>query len=186
MATFMVLLMAATWTSAYGLFDEWAACPARCIPTGRDELYGETFRWAIATTYFLVTQYSSITIVGRAETFRRNIRELDNSTQSWLRDLPALREMYKVVRNIALLSRFCWFSEILELLEMLAWFIVNCYWVFQNRQNAASVYGTSRKGLQERAKEDEWGFGQIVPLLLLMLPVMVFSSTYQGTLHLRA
>jgi hypothetical protein len=60
------------------------------------------------------------------------------------------------------------------------WFIANCYFVAQTRYAAGDVYGYSLVGLKERAKEDEWGFGQIVPLLLLMLPTMTSVATWHG------
>jgi hypothetical protein len=58
-------------------------------------------------------------------------------------------------------------SEFFELLEMMVWFLANCYWVSGNRAAAKWVFDTSADGRKERAKEDEWGFGQIVPLFLL-------------------
>jgi hypothetical protein len=54
-----------------------------------------------------------------------------------------------------------------ELLQMMAWFSVNCYWVRGNRDAGEEVRGNTIAGEKERSKEDEWGFGQIVPLVLL-------------------
>jgi hypothetical protein len=62
----------------------------------------------------------------------------------------------------------------------MGWFIVNFYFVAETRYAVGDVYGHSLVGLQERAKEDEWGFGQIAPLLLLMLPAMTFMMTWHG------
>lgn len=186
MITFMMLLMAATWTSAYALWDDWADCPARCIPTGRHELHGVPFKWAIATTYFLVSQYLSYTlqlgekIMGRAENLRTRVCDIDKSAQAYLKTSPMLRKVYKILRIVGLSWRFYNFSEFFELIEMMAWFSVNCHWVSQNRQAASSVFGYSSQGRKERAKEDEWGFGQVVPVLLLMLPAMTFMSAYHG------
>lgn len=42
-------------------------------------------------------------------------------------------------------------------------------------------YGDSRSGGLERTKVDDQGFGQIVPLFLLMLLLMPFIGTDHGT-----
>ncbi|KAF2031541.1 hypothetical protein EK21DRAFT_110911 [Setomelanomma holmii] len=48
----------------------------------------------------------------------------------------------------------------------------------QQPSGGQDVFGDSTSGRKEREKEDEWGFGQIVPLFLLMLPLMTFIGTY--------
>ncbi|KAF2631136.1 hypothetical protein BU25DRAFT_224915 [Macroventuria anomochaeta] len=53
------LLMAAVWITAYHFWDDWARCPARCIPKGTESFRDTPFHWAIASTYFLITQYGS-------------------------------------------------------------------------------------------------------------------------------
>jgi hypothetical protein len=186
MLVFLGLLMAATWHTAYGLWDDWASCPARCIPKGRNNMGGEPLAWAIASTYFLVTQYTSYAmalgerILGRAEALRTRTRKVDDAVEERLKEIPVVLLMYKGVRGLAVVWRFYNFSEFFELLEMMAWFLANCYWVSQNREAAKDVFGNSTRGKKERAREDEWGFGQIVPVLLLMLPLMTFFSTYHG------
>jgi hypothetical protein len=87
---------------------------------------------------------------------------------------------YRIARIISLSLRYLLFSEFVEVSEMLAWFIANCVFAFQNRAIAELVFGDSEMGRKERAKEDEVGFGQIVPLLLLMLPAMTFVGTWHG------
>lgn len=186
MLVFLGLLIAATWHTAYGLWDEWASCPARCIPKGRSNMGGEPLGWAVASTYFMVVQYTSYAmaigerILGRAKTLRNHTHKFDDAMTKRLKASPAALLMYKAVRGLAVLWRWFNFSEFIELLEMMAWFLANCYWVSQNRAAAEDVFGHSAQGRKERAREGEWGFGQIVPVLLLMLPVMVFSGTYHG------
>jgi hypothetical protein len=92
MLVVMGFLMAATWQSAHRLWDDWANCPARCIPTGRNNLGGQPLKWAIASTYFLVTQYSFYAmsigekILGRAETFRACTRRAHEKVESSLKN----------------------------------------------------------------------------------------------------
>jgi hypothetical protein len=173
MAVFFGLLMAATWMSAHRDWDEWADCPARCIPKGIQNVGGVPIAWAIATTYFMVTQYSSCAmqlgekIMGRATGLRKRTRDVDKGLRARLKSRPILLKAYKVLRLVLVSWRFYNWSEFFELLEMMVWFLANCYWVAGNRAAAKWVFDTSADGRNERAKEDEWGFGQIVPLFLL-------------------
>ena len=61
-----------------------------------------------------------------------------------------------------------------------AWFSVNCCFVSQSRAHGEEVFGPLPEGRGERRKEDDLGFGQLVPLLLLILPLMTFTSTYHS------
>jgi hypothetical protein len=182
----MGLLMAATWQSSYRLWDDWANCPARCIPTGKRDLGGQPLKWAIASTYFLVTQYSFYAmnigekILGRAENLRARTRRANKKVELSLKNYRVILILYRRLCNIAMGWRYYNFSEFIELLEMMAWFCANCYWVSQNRALAKDIFGNTESGRKELAKESEWGFGQIVPVLLLMLPIMTFIGTYHG------
>jgi hypothetical protein len=163
MLMFFYLLMIATWASAYREWDNWAHCPARCIPKGRRNVGGEPLAWAIATTYFLVTQYSTYTmqlgekIMGRATFLRKSARDADKGITTRLQKRPILLATYKVLRFAVLAWRFYNWSEVCELFQMIAWFSVNCYWVRGNREAGKEVFGNTITGEKERAKEDEWG-----------------------------
>jgi hypothetical protein len=182
------LLITATWTTASREWDaDWAACPVRCIPSGRNNLGGPPLAWAIATTCFLVLQYGPYFVMldeaklRRATLVQGRIRAFNNEVGTRLAGYVILLKIYDIIRCIAVC---CWYwicSEFAELLESTVWFIANCYWVVGDR--ALDVYGDSALGKKEQAKENYWGFGQIVPLLLLMLPVMTFIATWHGRCH---
>jgi hypothetical protein len=112
MAVFFGLLMAATWMSAYRDWDEWADCPARCIPKGIQNIGGVPMAWAIATTYFMVTQYSSYAmqlgekIMGRATVFRKRTRDVDKGVRTRLKDRPILLKVYNLLRAVLVGWRF--------------------------------------------------------------------------------
>lgn len=173
MLVFFCLLTTATWASVYREWDDWADCPARCIPKDRQNLGGEPLAWAIATTYFLVTQYSAYAmqlgekIMGRATFLRKKAHNADKGITTRLRKRHTLFDIYKLLRFAVLTWRFYNWSEVCELLQMMAWFSVNCYWVRGNREAGEEVFGNTIAGEKERSKEDECGFGQIVPLVLL-------------------
>ena len=120
-------------------------------------------------------------VVGRAEYIRGRFNTVSWNVQTRLQNAqPFARIAYRITRIFALTLRYFLFSELIAVLEMLAWFIANCVFALQNRAAAGWVFGSSQQGKQERAKEDEVGFGQIVPLLLLMLPLMTFVGTWHG------
>ena len=63
-----------------------------------------------------------------------------------------LESVYHIARKVTLTLRYFLFSDVIEVVEMLAW-------LFQNRATADWVIGDSEMGGKERAKEDEVGFG---------------------------
>lgn len=83
--------------------------------------------------------------------------------------------MIRNIRKAALIWRFWSFSDVTELVTMLAWFVANTYWTWQDK-----LAGYRLMNQKEWTRENEMGFGQIVPLVLLMLPLMVFMETYHG------
>jgi hypothetical protein len=186
MLTFFGLLLAAIWITAFSLWDDWAGCPVRCIPKGTKNLSGVPFQWAVASTCFLVTEYTtylmlfSEQILGPFQDLRTKCHTQSESAQDRLADYPRGSMIYRVCRKVALWARYLYFSELWDLTTVMAWSATNCVFVAQNRALSERVFGPSVEGRKERGKEDELGFGQIVPLLLLMLPVMTFISTYQG------
>lgn len=68
-------------------------------------------------------------------------------------------------------------SAALEIVGMSGWFGAGVYWLLDDRNNG-------QKLLRQAGAEDEnnWnGFGQIVPLFLLLLPTVMAVETYFGT-----
>lgn len=159
------------------------------IPAGTANLGGIPLRWAIATSYFLISKYAFWTmqigekiVYGRATRLRQSCHGMSEALRKHLEKRTSTQSLYLVLRKVAMAWRYFTFSAFTELLDVLAWFAANCYFVAGNRALGEWVYGTSSRGRQERATEDDMGFGQIVPLFLLMLPAMTFISTWHGRL----
>lgn len=66
-------------------------------------------------------------------------------------------------------------SETEGVLEQGAWFALGVFWTVTDLRG-----GHSAMEAGELEKEKEWGFGQMVPLFLLILPVMQFIETFNG------
>jgi hypothetical protein len=182
---FFVLLLAGQWVTAFKDWDNMYECPAACVPSGVKELGGQPLGWAIATTYFLVAGYSQWTmqlgekLLDREKVIRRRARVFASNTDRVLsrrlEHYPKTLGLIRSTRKAALIWRFWTFSDVTELVTMLAWFIANTYWTWQDK---SAGYGLMSQ--KEWTRENVMGFGQIVPLVLLMLPLMVFLETYHG------
>lgn len=182
---FFGLVLTVTWITAYEEWDNMYECPATCVPKGVKELGGQPLGWAVATTYLLVVSYTQWSlqlgerIFDQDKTVRRWCRvksaNFDEALQRRLHHLPTVIKIWKGVGKLALLWRFWLFSDATELATMLAWFIANCYWTISDK-----LVGYEILSDEEWRRENEMGFGQIVPLVLLMLPVMTFIDAYHG------
>lgn len=66
-------------------------------------------------------------------------------------------------------------SEIFEVLFQIAWFGLGIRWVVEDRRRGHRIMSHDEKDV-----EDMLGFGQLVPILLLTLPVMAFLEACYG------
>ncbi|KAF2998503.1 hypothetical protein E8E13_003822 [Curvularia kusanoi] len=186
MIVFLGLLIAATWITAHRLNDDWYGCPMRCVLQQSRGLGGVPLNWAIASTVFLITQYFSIMlqigerIIGRANSLRARVRSIDRCLTQRAEAHAYVAIVYRLLRSGIGGLRFYYFSEFVMIIEVMAWFIANCVFAAQNRAASHDVFGYSSEGVRERHKEDDLGFGQIVPLLLLVIPFLTFISTYHS------
>ncbi|KAF2871775.1 hypothetical protein BDV95DRAFT_48875 [Massariosphaeria phaeospora] len=170
MLVFFALLMAATWQTAGAAWDDMYDCPAACVPRA---VGGSPLAWAVGTSYLLVSLYTLYLAQIGEKVFGRHARvdALLNGPPPKSPSVP-----YRVVRSAALALRFWIYADVTELLVMLLWFGLNCWWAFANR-----AAGQALMGAGEWRRENQWGFGQLVPMLLLMLPAMAFLEAYTGT-----
>lgn len=169
---FFVLLLAGQWVTASRKWENMYECPAVCVPVSLKELGGQPLGWAIATTYFLLTSYSfsamqlSENILDREKVCRMRVRvflaNTDRDVSRWIGNHPKTLGMKRGLRNIVLIWRFWIFSDVTELVTMLGWFSVNTFWTWQNRLSGYRLMSS-----EEWTRENEMGFGQIVPLVLL-------------------
>ncbi|TLS30353.1 hypothetical protein PpBr36_03211 [Pyricularia pennisetigena] len=64
-------------------------------------------------------------------------------------------------------------SELWHIVELLCWFGFGVFWLVQDRG-----FGQSEMEEAQREKEQEVGFGQLIPLILLVLPFMQLIEAY--------
>ncbi|KAI9048545.1 hypothetical protein LZ554_007378 [Drepanopeziza brunnea f. sp. 'monogermtubi'] len=91
---------------------------------------------------------------------------------------PHRRSWYVVYRVALLAVQAFWFffaSELFDVLFQVAWFSLSIIWTVQDRNLAHSMMLK-----EDRKTEDMMGSGQLVPILLLVLPAMPILETFYG------
>ena len=200
MVAMAVLLFVANAYSGYVDWDDSTAWPMRCVASELKKDLSGNFRgeprlFMAVWSVFLLTNYpiAILALFERVsartrsfidEAFRVSVIEL-----AQLKDTGKLRRKYgsrAATRQHGTFLREAWYcvkisfffvlrlmhSDPFFILEDTFWYIFNLYYLFQWRQDY-------RCDLAEIGKEDEIsGFGQILPLILLLLPLMAFSEAY--------
>jgi hypothetical protein len=70
----------------------------------------------------------------------------------------------------------CWYffaSETVAVLEISVWFSLGLWWLVSDRKNGHSAMDPSEKGA-----ENVLGFGQLVPIFLLLIPILQFFESF--------
>ncbi|EQB59518.1 hypothetical protein CGLO_00076 [Colletotrichum gloeosporioides Cg-14] len=90
------------------------------------------------------------------------------------------RSIITRMRNIGILLRISWGLMLYTYLDILSSELVDTYWLF-----TLAIWGTVRL-LRVRASvdidENKWGFGQILPVFLLIGPVVAFAVPFLGAM----
>ncbi|KAL2073276.1 hypothetical protein VTL71DRAFT_10600 [Oculimacula yallundae] len=101
---------------------------------------------------------------------RWKIQGLDKRVKDRIRNLVVQPFMYRCKASLWL-----WYiasSELFEVLFQVSWFSLGRSWVHEDRKR-----GHDLMTLQEVGTEDKLGLGQLLPILLLALPVMSILET---------
>jgi len=67
-------------------------------------------------------------------------------------------------------------SETWDVIEVGAWFVLGVIWIFEHRQGGHEIMAAA--GGAEARVEDSMGFGQLLPIFLLILPLIQFWESY--------
>jgi hypothetical protein len=190
MTLMAAMLLYVCWiTGYYGWSDDFS-CPVSCI-TGSSK-GGEQLDWTIVNFVLILYAYPTAIfhhfkrarlewLIKFRHKFMDNkalrIQEIQTKVTSehmglrlaGIRCARAFRSY--VLRPILYFLT----SEFESLLEQVAWFTIGVISVLQNR-----AFGHSIMDDTEAVLEDSWGFGQLVPVLLLILPLFQFLQSWNG------
>ncbi|KAK0651134.1 hypothetical protein B0T16DRAFT_442686 [Cercophora newfieldiana] len=202
-----LLVWASVWQGDENLYDRFQ-CPAACLKSSDDGKGGEPKKWMVVNIFYVVYNYPVALFmlsrrlrqwwVDRASLRIHRIAFLDDLGDRVVRglrsvlmrvDLPAGRTLSVSAalgasiwraRPISFLIRWIphclWTilsSELLGFVEVVVWFSLGLWWVRGDRD-----YGHKLMDEAQRQTEDSWGFGQLVPWFLLVLPFMQFFESY--------
>ncbi|KAI1381598.1 hypothetical protein F4677DRAFT_403556 [Hypoxylon crocopeplum] len=113
------------------------------------------------------------------------LRQVDTRTQSRVMSIAVVcRILQSGLLSVVIRSSF-WilFIPTLTILELLRSQIINLWRIYSVVLSATLSLVDTRNGARDEeainGDENEWGFGQLLPVLLLMLPIMSILETYQ-------
>lgn len=170
MCVVAVLLFYASWVTGYAFWYDFPRCPANCTLDGpRGGLPG---RWMAVSFFYILWSYPIAVFL--LFPFLR-IWWIDHVRDKVIGkdDVPDFRS--KGPRSVFLLIWYYLSSEILSVLEVCVWFSLGIWWLRMDR-----AAGHKAMDPLERTAEDTWKFGQLMPLMLLILPVLQFFVSYAG------
>lgn len=175
-AIFMVVMaILLIYTNLLVAYEEWYDhynCPANCVPSR--PIGGEPKRWLIVNLVLICYSYpiGLVGLFGLTRSawmkVRRDVRAWDKNGENTVRKLVGPR-LYRTIRTVVLGIWYLLASEIFEVGERIAWVGLGIKWVVDDRERGHGIMLHD-----EAVTEDTISFGQLVPILLLALPVMAF------------
>ncbi|KAJ2905510.1 hypothetical protein MKZ38_005154 [Zalerion maritima] len=167
------MLLYCSWVGAWKEWNSQYECPARCA-LGRPK-GGGPLAWAIASMILAVWGYGSHLFllciplqVLWLDRFRS--RFIDNKTEP---DHP--------MKGWQKLARVPWYflgSEALQwITDGLVWFVWGCYWIGSDMREVRKGGSSWAPGVWEE-EFNILGFGQLVPIMLFILPFWQVLSSY--------
>jgi len=183
MLVLAALLLYCSWITGYANWEEDWNCPTSCVLGFQKG--GNQFRWTIVNFVLILYAYPlAIFLLWRKlrviwiKKYRPKLFDPPSggTTESGTNSLPGLI-ISAFQKYIFIPVWYILASEFWGVMEQLAWFILGVYWTMSDR-----IYGHDPSLMvpEESAAEDSWGFGQIVPLLLLILPLLQFMDLWAG------
>jgi len=157
-------LIAVSIFTAHQYDYDYFSCPAEClIGELSSNIGGIPMRWMIVSIVFICTDYPGA-IVAICD------------WNSW--EFPSIKKFYNSRNGVLkLILKSAWFfvydiywSDDFSIGGLVAWFGLGMYWAISDRITGHQViaYGIEQGG-QEGQSENEWGFGQFLPMFLISL-----------------
>ncbi|PVH84507.1 hypothetical protein DL98DRAFT_611259, partial [Cadophora sp. DSE1049] len=171
----VIMAVLLIYTNTFVAYEEWYDhynCPVNCVPS--KPIGGEPKRWLIVNLVLIFYSYP-VALIGLFGLTRSAWMKVRRDVQAWDKndDNPARGlvgfQIYKALRAVLLGVWYFLASEIFEVGFQIAWFGLGIKWVIDDRKRGHDIMSND-----EAATEDTIGFGQLVPILLLALPVMSF------------
>jgi hypothetical protein len=186
-----VLLLYCTWISGYTRWytTENIHCPVLCTKKhlqATQDISGEPRKWLIVTFVLVLSGYPFAVLFA----FTRPVGQLRGKLLPFYQKLTN-RKRHSLI--IWLINRLLcslvmvWLSDLEDMLEGIVWFVLGTYWTIKDR-NDIKNWTFDVKGFEDDLlmPSEEWkklgqlGFGQLVPLFLLLLPLLSLIESWKG------
>ncbi|KIM19575.1 hypothetical protein M408DRAFT_334344 [Serendipita vermifera MAFF 305830] len=157
MLALAVLLYLACLVQGHQYWGDSFQCPIECVIKDLpNKIGGEPARWMVANAILMPITYATTMV----PIFQKS---------SMLPEIFRTRLARNIRKDSTLFRVFGWIYFIfcsmpVEMTAQTVWFCIGTWWTFKDVRLGQS--------LMSENKELDWGFGQIVPILLLMLPIM--------------
>ncbi|KAK1836728.1 hypothetical protein QBC39DRAFT_58029 [Podospora conica] len=163
-----LLLLYCSWVSGWEEWDAEYDCPARCALG--EKKGGEPWRWMVVDFVLVVWTYVTRAFVLFSRRWQvwwlGKVRHL-------VVDEEARAQTTKGWRKV---TRWVWYlfaSELLDILMIMIWFCLGITWIGMDLADVRTW------APEVRAKEENVeGFGQLVPLVLVVLPLFQVLQSY--------
>lgn len=178
------LLLHCSSVAGYELWDDHVNCPARCIVRGKRGGYPHrqmivTFIFVIQSYTFQIARVTPSVLLFFSKVIKPRLQCMNQKMISRLEENSWKLFLYTgFVRAVAVVWDF-FTSDFEFMLEMLAWYILGLYWTFSDRKE-----GHKHMDDAELWKENHIGFGQLVPLLLIVLATLAGMEAYICKFHI--
>lgn len=178
-------------------YGDYSACgvPSACFWRFK---YWNGWRWDAGLSLFLLVSNYTARAAALFESseafFTRNIRDrllgkvgraLDRKVQQ-IRDRDAHQQKASWAQILSYRTYLATYAVTLASLELYSSFLAPLLWVLLNLVWGSLQLLNPRTGLAEQgqiAEENTFGFGQIIPLMLLALPLVAAFDAYYGRLN---
>jgi hypothetical protein len=168
------LLAYATWVGAYICWYDSFPCPAKC--TTSYERGGEPKKWMIISLCFICFVYpiELFQLLEAAGYFTFDGFNIFQNTPARINSKRSLVRNAYIVLHWALFLLWDFLSsDWLSTVQFTFWFMWGCFMLIGDR-----ILGHREMSAEQAAGEDRIGFGQLVPLVLLLLPLMALMDSY--------
>jgi len=172
------LLLHCSAVAGYELWDDNVNCPASCITRGKRA--GAPYRQMIVTYILVIIGYTFMIarvtpLVGNfcVEKLGPWFVSRDQKMNGKLENRPSRLKLYSLQRKAVLVIWYIVTSDFETMVEMVGWYALGLYWTFSDRKE-----GHQHMEAVEREKENHIGFGQLVPLLLIVLATLGAMEAY--------
>lgn len=159
--------------SGYRYWYDDLRCSANCVLSHQTR-GGLPLRWMSVNIFYIAWSYPPQIFLLIRE-FRVYWIQHWSTRQSMKEVVPrSLQDLVR--RGPKFLLLLCWYffaSETVAVLEISVWFSLGLWWLVSDRKNGHSAMDPS-----ETDAENAWGFGQLVPIFLLLIPILQFFESF--------